>query len=266
MSRINRTIYGKRSTAREWSALANELGLQEGERNILGQIREQIAGAPILDVGVGAGRTTGPMLEISEDYVGVDWSETMIAQCRAKYPDKGRFLVLDARDIKSLDEQRFGFIWFSFNGLDCLDDGERSEFLFQALRVLKPGGLFLFSSHNLSAPREWPWDPNLYLYEWTKGVWIWLRSAARMMTAVCSYFRYSRMQGRGEGYEIRLDTGLNFCSPTYYVDPGRQVADLRGLGFSEVQTMAWSGAAFPPSAPNIKRTIHVYYLARKPVD
>ena len=61
-------------------------GLQIPENAILNKIKAEFLGKRILDIGVGAGRTTPALLEISNDYVGIDAACSMISACRAKFP------------------------------------------------------------------------------------------------------------------------------------------------------------------------------------
>jgi ubiquinone/menaquinone biosynthesis C-methylase UbiE len=116
-------------------------------------------GMAILDLGVGGGRTTPYLSEIASHYVGLDYSAEMIEVCRAKFPDL-QFVVADASDLSSFLDGSFDAVVFSFNGLGHLSpDEKRLQCLRECRRVLKPGGIFIFSSHN---PRalfiDWQWD------------------------------------------------------------------------------------------------------------
>ena len=43
-------------------------------------------GATVLDLGVGGGRTVGPLSKIASCYIGLDYSEGMVEVCRARSP------------------------------------------------------------------------------------------------------------------------------------------------------------------------------------
>ena len=58
---------------------------------------------PILDIGVGAGRTTQLLRAISRDYVGIDDSPAMVEMCRAAHPEA--HIIFGANVDESLDEQ-----------------------------------------------------------------------------------------------------------------------------------------------------------------
>jgi trans-aconitate methyltransferase len=40
----------------------------------------------IVDIGIGAGRTTGPLSEMFEQYVGIDYSPEMIQAAKSGFP------------------------------------------------------------------------------------------------------------------------------------------------------------------------------------
>lgn len=116
------------------------------------------AGMDILDLGVGAGRTTPSLSAIASRYVGIDYSEEMVRACRSKFPQL-QFNVADASDLSQFADTSFDSVVFSYNGLDCLPRDKREKCLRECYRVLKRGGIYILSSHN---PRslflEWQWD------------------------------------------------------------------------------------------------------------
>jgi ubiquinone/menaquinone biosynthesis C-methylase UbiE len=62
--------------------------------------------------------------------------------------------VGDACDL-SFKSNEFDAVVFSFNGIDCLYPYEkRIQALSEFRRILKPGGFFVFSSHNNCIPRD----------------------------------------------------------------------------------------------------------------
>jgi SAM-dependent methyltransferase len=102
----------------------------------------------ILDLGVGGGRTTPYLSEIASHYVGIDYAEEMIRVCRTKFPNL-QFDVTDASDLSGFADASFDAVIFSFNGIDYLAPDEKREVcLRECYRVLKKGGIFIFSTHN----------------------------------------------------------------------------------------------------------------------
>ncbi len=105
-------------------------------------------GMAILDMGVGGGRTTPYLSRKVSRYVGVDYSNEMVRLCRDRFPQL-EFLVADASDLSRFSNGSFDAIVFSFNGLDYLfPEEQRWMCLWECGRVLRAGGVFVFSSHS----------------------------------------------------------------------------------------------------------------------
>lgn len=105
-------------------------------------------GSTILDLGVGGGRTTAYLAERASRYVGVDYAAAMVKACQAKFRGL-EFLVADAADLSLFPDTSFDVVVFSFNGIDyVLPDERRRCCLNHIYRILKAGGVVIFSSHN----------------------------------------------------------------------------------------------------------------------
>lgn len=113
-------------------------------------------GGAVLDLGVGGGRTTPYLASRASRYVGVDYAEAMVEACRAKFPAV-EFIITDASDLSGFPDSCFDAVVFAFNGIDLLlPDKTRRACLTHMHRVLKPGGVVIFSSHNARAVLSWP--------------------------------------------------------------------------------------------------------------
>lgn len=103
----------------------------------------------ILDLGCGTGRTTKAIFDLGySNIVGVDYSAGMIEQARKRYPD----IAFEQGDacVLNLPDQSFDLVFFLFQGIDCIEsDEKRATAYAQIFRVLKPGGAFLHSAHNI---------------------------------------------------------------------------------------------------------------------
>src|SRR4051812_41914145 len=120
--------------------------LQPPENRFLARFGEPLRSMCMLDIGVGAGRTTPHFASRAKSYTGIDYSHGMIAACRRKFADQPawRFEYGDARDLCQFAERSFDFVLFSYNGLDYVSHRDRLLALSQIARVCRPGGLFLF--------------------------------------------------------------------------------------------------------------------------
>lgn len=106
------------------------------------------SGLTILDLGVGGGRTTPYLAKLASRYVGIDYAPQMIDACRQKFPNL-EFRVTSADDLSAFETCSFDAAIMAFNGIDyVLPDEARFRCLREIERVLKPGGVLIFSSHN----------------------------------------------------------------------------------------------------------------------
>jgi len=90
---------------RAWSAPSTVQSFRDregwtdpGERAAFECVRADAADQPILDLGVGAGRTVSLLRSISRDYVGLDYTPELVGVCRQKHPGV-RIVQGDARDL-----------------------------------------------------------------------------------------------------------------------------------------------------------------------
>ncbi len=108
-------------------------------------------GSAVLDLGVGGGRTTSYLAQRASRYVGVDYAAAMVTACQAKFPGL-EFVVADAANLAAFPDASFDVVVFAFNGIDyVLPDESRRSCFEHVHRVLKAGGVVIFSSHNARA-------------------------------------------------------------------------------------------------------------------
>ena len=215
--------------------------LFEAEAVILASLREELEGMPILDLGVGAGRTTGHLRAISKDYVGIDYSENMIKLCGERFED-ARLMVCDARDLSVFDDGQFAAVFYSYNGIDEVGPADRVLVLKEVNRVLKAGGVFVFSSHNL----DWEGSP-FYSLSWLS----FSPNPVRMIRDNMKRFRayatgvitHLRNKNSGRGFEVvfEYERRTRMMLPTYYVNKEAQVRQLLDLGFCRVEALDGRG-------------------------
>jgi len=80
--------------------------------------------------------------------VGVDYSAAMVKACQTKFSNL-EFVVADVANLSFFPDASFHAVVFAFNGIDyVLPDECRRSCLGHIRRVLKPGGVVIFSSHN----------------------------------------------------------------------------------------------------------------------
>lgn len=103
---------------------------------------------PVLDLGCGCGRTSAGLVRLGYNVTGVDLSQSFVETARKNVP-KATFIHADVRELPVPDAS-FEQVLFSFNGLDCVHPiAELRRALVEIRRVLKPGGVFIYSGHNI---------------------------------------------------------------------------------------------------------------------
>lgn len=122
----------------------------------------------ILDLGCGTGRTTIPLYNAGYKLIGVDLVPEMIYS--AKKIAKKKKLAIDYRvgDATALEfrDNTFDYVLFSNQGWTQIPgSNERMKSLMEVKRVLKPGGIFIFTAHPRVFARE-------FYFFWVKQ---WIR-------------------------------------------------------------------------------------------
>jgi SAM-dependent methyltransferase len=187
---LNQAVWERRPTVAQYAA--REGFVDEGERAIFAHLEPLVRGQPVLDLGVGAGRTV-PLLEpLASRYVALDYAPRMIEACRRRFPGIDARLG-DARDLSAFADESFALVAFSYNGIDAIDHDGRRRVLEEVQRVLEPGGWFWFSTLNMDggARRFSPWWP-----EWPTPDGHALRFAAQSLWALARVPRLIRNQAR----------------------------------------------------------------------
>ena len=143
-------------------------------------------GMDVLDVGVGGGRTTPHLSAPARRYLGVDYSEPMVAECRKRFPDL-EFMVGDATDLAAIPDASFDIAIFSFNGIDCIPTDEgRIACLHELKRAIRADGKIIISSHNARALGSFPdysgADALRVVWRTARAFWSLFRVGGRMLS------------------------------------------------------------------------------------
>jgi ubiquinone/menaquinone biosynthesis C-methylase UbiE len=131
-----------------WSAAeyTRDDGLRGIERQLVAEFMPPPPAA-LLDIGCGAGRTTVALAEAGFRTIAIDLSMRLLALARQRHPGLD-FREMDAANL-SFQDGTFDAALFSYNGIDNLYPvAARRRCFEEVFRVLKPGGVFIFSSHN----------------------------------------------------------------------------------------------------------------------
>lgn len=222
------------------SAYSAPIGWSDvGERAAIGMVAGEARGQPVLDVGVGAGRTTGLLGLLTDDYIGIDSSSPMIEAARRRFP-AADLRIADVRDLSALPRRHFALAVFSFNGIDTLPHDARGTALSQLHAALRPGGRLVFSTHNRLGPAhgQRPWrtaSPGL------RGAAEQLRRLRQVGSELHGYRRWLRNSGlivdHGD-WSIDIPRAHAFGLVAHYTTLPRQLAELVAVGFDDAVALA----------------------------
>ena len=195
-----------------------------------------LIGQRALDLGCGGGRVTHFLREMGADVVGADISRNLIHVARQR--DRDIDFCLGDAALLPFDEESFDVVVFAHNSLDCVyPKDERIKACHEVARVLRPGGLFIFSSHNFAA----------LVFGWYR----YLRSPRKLIPR--TKFIINGSVFKSEGY-LR---GVNSHLPTYHSWPRQLISDLRLAGFELISIHTNSRLL-----GGIQRTIQTNWLTK----
>lgn len=207
----------------------NQTSLQKPEEIILQDLKKEIVGKRILDIGVGGGRTVKYLIELSRDYRGIDYSQGMIEVCRQDYPGI-EFICCDVRDLSIFKDEEFDFILFSYNGIDYISHGDRMQSLMEIFRVLKEGGSFVFSSHNRGVK---DFDKVKFDYlDFSKNPKKLLKNLTSFIRERINHLKNMKYGIHTGNYSIVNEPGNNYSLLAYYITIEAQIKQLLDIGFS----------------------------------
>lgn len=229
------------------------------EQIVMSMIKNQSSNMKMLDLGVGAGRSTKHFAPLMKEYVGIDYSEKMIKFCKKRFfkYKNSSFKVMDARTLDFFPDEEFDFILFSYNGLDCMNHEDRIKTLKEIKRVLKPDCYFLFSSHNFD------WINNYWRLNFTSLFELFNEVRRLIYFRILNNKSWKEIQTNKEiNYVVIRDGAHNFRVKNYFISPRCQVNQLLKLNFYNIQAFNLSG-----SETNLCGTgpenAWIYYVCKK---
>lgn len=241
--------------------------IDPGEALVYEAAAREVEGEPILDLGVGGGRTVASLRRISRRYAAIDYTPAMVEATRRRYPDLD-VRVGDARDLPDLASDSFGLVVFSCAGIDMVGPLDRVRILGEVLRLLRPGGLFAFSTHSWEYRRLHGRPPLITLPP--EGVRRPLRllrrlagELSRMPIRIRNQRRAGRLEVRSSEWAVLNSQYHEFSTLMHYISLREQRAQLERAGFeSDARAATTEGQWVPGQSLDSTRIVHL--LARKP--
>jgi len=264
---INRKAWRSGGARRLFGALAGYT--DPGEAGALAAVADEVRGQPLLDVGVGGGRTVPLLQRLSNNYTAVDYTAELVDVCRRNHPD-ARVLHADARDLSMFPDGSFALVMFSWNGIDAVDPAGRDAILREFTRVLRPGGLLLFSTHNMLGPgyREnllnmlrWPDDARNAVDFGMKTA----RMIARLPSGAFNFVRHSRLNRQYDGFGLRVCAAHRFGIVIYYTELEAQKRVLADHGLRTEKVFSNLHERELDDSDDMQRVFWFHFVARKPL-
>lgn len=209
----------------------------------------------VLELGCGTGRVTRYLAALSDRVEAFDISERMLAACSALCPSVD-LRQGDLRDLSPYPVGAYDVIWPSFNVIDVLGHEQRLALLSALRDRLAPGGLLVFSSHNLAAAarRRRPLDFR------AQRLPARVKETAAMPTRLRNHRRIVGLEHHGTGHAVLVDEENDFGSLHYYVDRAEQERQLREAGLALRACLDLDGRPVPAGEP-AAQSPELHYVA-----
>ncbi len=240
MNENNATIWSKPDCV---AAYAGKNQLFKTEKLIFQTCVGNMAGMKVPDLGCGTGRVAAAISDEVQYIKGVDISLEMVNVFRDNFP---RFDCSCSRmDVIDEPVVFYDMAIIPYNSIDYVSPKEsRLEVFSRVYKSLKPGGVFIFSSHN---PMGW------------LGVWIYSRSPGTWLRALKKLLTGEVFKNEGYFSNKIYDTTFDH----YFGVPSLIMDDVKGVGF-EYLVQRGGNLAFSSQGFNHVFETWVYYAFRKP--
>jgi ubiquinone/menaquinone biosynthesis C-methylase UbiE len=256
---LNRQYYEAPGVAERY---ARDTQLFPVEEVLLRELRASVENRRVLDIGVGAGRTTPHLRRLTSRYIALDYSPRMLGSCKQAHPDCN-LLLCDARSL-SFASDSFSAVFIFYNAIDDLSHSDRLRVLGEAYRILSPGGVFVFASHNLDTHRKSAFRFSGFV---SRGHWLaTLRENRRRFLKyfgdIVRHLRKRSYEEHTPDFSIVNDQAYGYRLLTYYIRRDRQIEQLHRAGYQRVQ--AFDGKGQLLTGDEVSREMNIHYVGWKP--
>lgn len=234
--------------------------LSPAEVIVLARYREDLSGR-VLELGCGAGRLTGYLIDLGADVLGTDIAPPMIEHCRRVYPG-AEFRAHDLRDLDEFAGAGFDAVVAANNLVDILDDPARRQVLAAAAEALKPGGLLVMSTHNRASAARIP-EPLAHAR--AGGPVATLRALPRVPGWRRNRRRMRGLEVNEPEYAVLNDEAHGYGLLHYYIGRDDQERQLAGAGLELVECLDGDGRVVA-QGERAEGYSELYYVARRPVS
>jgi SAM-dependent methyltransferase len=206
---------------------------------------------------VGTGRTSRYLAPLAGRYVCVDSSPPMVEHVRRHLPGVDVRLA-DMRDLGAFASGAFDFVLASCNLIDAVSHEDRLRVLAEVRRVLRPAGVFMFSSHNRRL-RTAMLGPRLIRSHnpSTQAAQVW-----RYALSLINHARVRRLRRIETDYALLNDSGHDYAALHYYIDRDAQRRQLEQAGFQAREIVDTLGRSLQPGDDDSESPSLMYVVER----
>ena len=201
-------------------------GPRKSERVTLAKYRAGLRGR-VLELGMGGGRITDHLITIAESLHRVDIAPNMVAYCQQRFP-QATFTQEDFRRLSTWPAACWDAVYGGCNTFDVLAIEERDALISDVARLLRPEGLFIFSSHNYGSlalvKKPWLHIASLNPRRSLRG------GSSGGLRAAFNYRRLAALQRVEEDYAVVVDDALDFSLLQIYIARDAQERQLAKHG------------------------------------
>jgi SAM-dependent methyltransferase len=250
---INKRVYHTSGVERFYGAI----GLDPPEALALLRAISEFPHRDILDLGVGAGRTARYLSQLASRYECIDYSPVMIERLRRTVPSLSARQG-DMRDLSAFEANSFDLVLAASNVISAVSHDDRLKVLSEVQRVLRPGGVFVFSSHNrnsriaLNGPR----------LRFSRNPVRQLANVASFVRQTVNHARTSKFRKLESDYALLTDTGHDYSLLHYYIDRKTQRAQLTRAGFELLYEIT-DAVRMLGETDDDSDSNHIHYVARR---
>lgn len=210
-----------------------------------------IVSKKVLELGAGSGRIASVLEHRTSEYYATDINPDMISTLREVHPLVNA-RVADARNLENFKDSEYDTVIFSFCGIDCLPFRDRPLALSEVNRVLKQGGAFIHSTHNVTFARSASHNPKFKNY---------MNSLIEYCLRKWNRWKLLRHEYYSQDYAVVNDRALHNGLLNVYIKPELHFSQLKSAGFYIEAMYERSGRKIPGDA--IPTDQWFYIVARK---
>ncbi len=199
------------------------------EAELLRRLRPELGEIRMLDIGVGAGRTSIYFASRVRSYTAIDYAAPAAAMARTQlddHLDPHHILEADAKSMGFAADGMYDLVLFAGEGVDEAVNEDRVRVFQEIQRVGREGALFFFSSRNLQSLTLGP----------ARGMLDMLIRLRRRLLLAAANPGLRRLECQPSALLFEEHGGYRL--PVYYGTPREQVRVLRELGFHDVRVFS----------------------------